>query len=442
MPELSIVVVTHKAIRYVRKLFDSLYLYPPFLPFEVICVDNASCPPAVAYLKELHSRGKIHKLVLNDRNLFYAKANNIAFGMCSKDSRYILRLDSDVEFMSSRWFETLFSVGADSVGYGILPPPVRHDSWCWLMRRSAVGKPVFDERYPTWGAPSLLESKLLQRGSRVVAIRTDPSLVRHYWGKGRREAKVDTGLWSGHKLREWFQGIPEAEAVKSVCLPVVRPTERRGKFAVASMAFGEFYEKVAKISFPTFAEYAKRIGADFIAINQRKFPENHLFMEKFQVRDLLEKYDAVLWVDADAFISRRAPSIFDEVPPGTFAAWDEGERNVDTLEGVSRHIGIPISPDRPFAYINTGVFVVWKECRSVFSDPLPPARCLLYGEQGPLNLIVAEKRVPFYSLPMRWNSFRLRSGKWTEPPNIIHFAGDHTDLAHRLSEWISLDTPY
>ena len=215
------------------------------------------------------------------------------------------------------------------------------------------------------------------------------------------------------------------------------------KTAVVSAAFGDHYRNLSRISFPTFIDYASRIGSDFISIGNRMFPYANPSWEKMQIGNLLEIYDAVLWIDADALVSPNAPSLFSLVPKGTFSAREENPKP-DELERVSRRTGIPVVQDRPYGYFNAGVFVAWKETKELFHY-VPPRNADIispFMEQSHLNLRVAALKIPFYRLDPTWNSFPGHPS--SIHGNIIHFAGRRRrpDLEHLMRTypwWVRKD---
>lgn len=207
------------------------------------------------------------------------------------------------------------------------------------------------------------------------------------------------------------------------------------KRAIVSAAFGAKHLEIAKMSYPTFMWYAQRIGATFVPITERKFPERNPHIEKFQIRDILKDYDTVMWVDCDALISRYACSIFEHVPEGHFAAVDEGVHgtliNVDLeIRTLTNLLGVPFPDDRKFVYFNSGVFIVWKEHAKLFEDvpaivPAHDPTCVStkhgINDQTLLNVRVAMSGTPFKALAKTWNMIWCRPG--FEMAHILHFAG-------------------
>lgn len=211
------------------------------------------------------------------------------------------------------------------------------------------------------------------------------------------------------------------------------------KKAIVSCAFGPMHERMAALSYPTFERYAKKTGADFLPIKTRKFLDRNPHLEKFQIRDILEMYDAVLWVDCDALISKFACSIFDHVPKGHFAAVDEGAIKTlikvpAELKAVADSAGLPYPEKRPFVYFNSGVFVAWKEHKPFFEN-VPDKTNHGINDQTLLNVRVALSGTPFCALPATWNMIWVPVG--FEMAHIVHFAGrikDETMIADMTSK--------
>ena len=79
------------------------------------------------------------------------------------------------------------------------------------------------------------------------------------------------------------------------------------KKAVFSMNIGDYYPKMTKHSFARMKNYCKKIGADFIVINERKFPDFPINYEKLQIYELGKEYDYIMYLDADCFIAENMP---------------------------------------------------------------------------------------------------------------------------------------
>jgi GT2 family glycosyltransferase len=90
-PVLSIIIVTWNGKKYAEECLHSLVTRPLGVPTEIIVVDNASSdgtPEAIrAQFPQVH-------LIENDKNLGFAKANNI--GLAASRGEYVCLVNSDV----------------------------------------------------------------------------------------------------------------------------------------------------------------------------------------------------------------------------------------------------------------------------------------------------------------------------------------------------------
>ncbi len=199
--------------------------------------------------------------------------------------------------------------------------------------------------------------------------------------------------------------------------------------AIVTIVIGDKYERVASVSLPTVRAYADRVGAAMVVLRERAFPEYQFYWEKFQAATLLERHSRVLWVDADAIIRESAPSVFDQVPEGTFAAFDEGKYFTDRIREMEKdgpYYGImtqrPIE-ERGFAYFNAGVMLFDRSHRELFLPPLNPKNEPM-SEQTYTNLAVARQGCKFQDLGIRWNGLHsLRRPDDRKDLHIVHYAG-------------------
>ena len=81
----------------------------------------------------------------------------------------------------------------------------------------------------------------------------------------------------------------------------------------------EEYKDITDMTYPLIKHYARKIGADFYEITERKFPEWPPTFEKLQVYELGQKHgnDWNIFFDADALIHPNTPDFTDLVPKDT-----------------------------------------------------------------------------------------------------------------------------
>jgi len=87
---LSIIIVNYNVKEFLQNLIHSIYKAGENLKYEIIIVDNASDDGSVEFLREKFPQ---IKLIVNNKNLGFSKANNI--GLKHASGRYILLLNPD-----------------------------------------------------------------------------------------------------------------------------------------------------------------------------------------------------------------------------------------------------------------------------------------------------------------------------------------------------------
>src|SRR5262249_13069840 len=89
----SIIIVTYNNLSLTRLCLESLFRNTDYPNYEVIVVDNNSSDDTPSYLAKLSERHENLKIILNETNLGFAKANNQGIGQSSGD--YIVLLNND-----------------------------------------------------------------------------------------------------------------------------------------------------------------------------------------------------------------------------------------------------------------------------------------------------------------------------------------------------------
>ncbi|MBS1787992.1 MAG: glycosyltransferase [Acidobacteria bacterium] len=92
-PKASIIIVTYYNRELNRMCLEKLYERTEWPNFEVVVLDNASADGTPDYLKEAEKSFPNIRVVLNDENLGFAKANNIGLRMATGD--YLVLLNND-----------------------------------------------------------------------------------------------------------------------------------------------------------------------------------------------------------------------------------------------------------------------------------------------------------------------------------------------------------
>lgn len=102
--KISIIVVSYNNLDYTRLCLESILKNTSYQNYEIIIVDNASDNDTVAFLIDYCSKNNIEKLILNQENLGFAKANNQ--GAKTSDGEYLVFLNNDT-IVSPGWLHRL-----------------------------------------------------------------------------------------------------------------------------------------------------------------------------------------------------------------------------------------------------------------------------------------------------------------------------------------------
>jgi glycosyltransferase involved in cell wall biosynthesis len=128
----DIVLLTHDRPDFTRRCIESLHAVTEH-PFRLIVTDNHSGDETVRYLLDQHERGRIHRLVLFDRNYGVAPAGNVGWTLSTSD--LYLRLDNDIEFHRPDWLTIMARTMRSNPGLGAL-------SYDFFAREGRAGEVV------------------------------------------------------------------------------------------------------------------------------------------------------------------------------------------------------------------------------------------------------------------------------------------------------------
>lgn len=205
--------------------------------------------------------------------------------------------------------------------------------------------------------------------------------------------------------------------------------------AIVTVTVGDHYQKIAKLSHPTFQAYADRIGAEFGVLPLATIKPTSPSWEKMRVAELLGMYERVMYIDSDAIISPECPDLFKIVPRGKFGAFNEGRYiyRGDVMEFGSRQYGIKIDGWER-SYYNAGVLVADQNHKDLFR--LPPQLHENYYEQTYLNLRIFQTQTEVHDFTTLFN--RMCHFDWENRSDsfIIHYAGGYSGLMEGdLKKW-------
>lgn len=206
--EVSIVVLVHNGLEHFQHLLETLPLTED-VEYELVVVDNASDVRTRDFLVESFADGIIDRLCLLQENRLFAEGNNIGASMCSRDSKYVLLLNSDVIVRDGRWLRALLEVhrpGATAYGYVEAPWP-RADGYCILFELDTYLQYGLPEEHEWWWAMTRLEADLLRDGFTVRAVKNHSEVIHHVGGGSGDGYRGARGMdVSPDEVRGWFSG--------------------------------------------------------------------------------------------------------------------------------------------------------------------------------------------------------------------------------------------
>jgi len=208
--------------------------------------------------------------------------------------------------------------------------------------------------------------------------------------------------------------------------------------AVVTLCIGEEWKRMASLTHPTIKSYANRIDADFIVINNPVFNIDPGF-EKFQIANILEHYNRVIFLDTDIIVRSFCPDLFDIVPERDIGAfiesnymfWSEEVDQRAAIRGMQEQLG-DISWNKD--YCNTGVLVVSKRHAPIFD--INHGQVVHLHEQTQLNYNIKKLGFWVHDIGLRFNKMDLvNPGAERFEAYIMHYAGrGYTNEFHNMEK--------
>jgi predicted O-methyltransferase YrrM len=224
------------------------------------------------------------------------------------------------------------------------------------------------------------------------------------------------------------------------------------RYAVVTLAIpneSNDLQPVFDATLPTIEAYADRIGQDFICIKERKRNSPHTapHFEKRQVRDLLKRYERIIYVDADVVIRDNCPNLFGIVEEDAIGAFNELSQNNPNAEAIRQdalaaqeHLGRLKHWDLGASdgvFINSGVIVASRKHRNIFKFSKRRLWSKLFRDQTQINYNIQKGRFRIQQLPSEYNWMRFCKNTCPQDQAfIIHYAGkiEQQEVLRRIEQ--------
>jgi lipopolysaccharide biosynthesis glycosyltransferase len=199
-------------------------------------------------------------------------------------------------------------------------------------------------------------------------------------------------------------------------------------------------DEMRRFSEPFFNYYANKIDSTPIIITNEQFDgekkQIHC-LEKYQLYDILNSYDRVIYVDGDTIIHPNTPNIFDIVPESHIGAVFDNKNNYHEMDGNDWHDNIHIDEIQRIQelmgnigwsdiYINCGILVLSKIHRNIFlNHHILDQFQTRWQDQTVVNYHIQKYKYQIYKLETKFNKMTLNGLDIDNPDDayILHFAG-------------------
>lgn len=184
--------------------------------------------------------------------------------------------------------------------------------------------------------------------------------------------------------------------------------------------------------------YAQKCQADLLLKTAKTFHNTGWQSpERLEMYDLFDKYDRILYVDADVFIKPNAPNIFETFKEDEMYMLNEcplGERNYNTNMAYIEQTVFPcikeirpvFDPPKGYPYFNAGVMLCPKKYRHIVQmrqqDYFEHHRM----EQDYINYNMWAYNIEVRQLPIEWNGihlFQKDKENYIDKLHFIHYIG-------------------
>lgn len=298
-----------------------------------------------------------------------------------------------------------------------------------------LGLPVTDQSPPT----SVTNSHCIHRGAWVNQLDCGCGDAKDIY-----QCTLLGGLCNAHRLsKDWsVVGIPN-EPEPTPCntcesfLPRLRdgavvkwieptkPIDIKQTFnrVVVTVATGDEWLRILRLTGPLMRKYANRVGADFHAITEAS--QQWAPLEKFRCYELLETYDQLLFLDADVVINPASPDLFAIGGLAMRDDWDDLP-SLDWLRAEWKQLAAShrLSTDWSGRCHNSGVVLCDRSHHAIFEPPSQPFTATHCAEQLWIEHNANRLGYEIQSLGYEWNcqTWSSQFDKRKDSAHVLHFA--------------------
>ena len=150
MSELAIIIVNWNGGELLHRCLESIRKFPPAVSYEVVVVDNASTDGTREWL-ELQTV----RLIKNQDNVGFGRANNIAFRETKQP--FLFLLNSDAELQTGSIDKLLETIKSDP-GFGVVGPRLHNPDG--TLQASVWRNPTTDRKSTRLNSSHIQKSRM------------------------------------------------------------------------------------------------------------------------------------------------------------------------------------------------------------------------------------------------------------------------------------------
>lgn len=225
------------------------------------------------------------------------------------------------------------------------------------------------------------------------------------------------------------------------------------KTAIITLTIGEQSKKILELTKPSIISYASKISSEFICIDKSIYKEvfNNVYFERYQMYNLLKKYNRILYLDSDIVVSEDCPNLFEIVSEshmgafiiskysdfhnfsnqtikqycGDFDYWTKEERDKNIYQ--SFNAGVMLFSSHHMESFHKNFETAKKYCGLKIKNT--NGNWLDNGDQAFINYVAQKERFKIQDIGYRFNhtcAVNFKTNRFNS--HIIHYAGE----SHKL----------
>jgi hypothetical protein len=174
------------------------------------------------------------------------------------------------------------------------------------------------------------------------------------------------------QFAEWLRWMndPENDGAE-MKLPTLRGKNALMRKTLWTLNIGNYAPELCELTYPLLLGYARKIGADFQIINERRFPEMPVTYEKLQIFYLGRGNDWNVYVDSDAMVFPDFFDVTERLPKDTVAHYGRDfADNRFRADAYFRRDGRNIGACNWFAVASDWCMDLWHPLDHMYYGPL------------------------------------------------------------------------